>query len=192
MRTIIPCLVFMFFVNLVVASETSSDSNIVDNLFVRVESVSGSTNLTLDKRIVFFILTKTNESTMVFFPKPEYLCEIELRHTNGLIAKKTELGDQYGQKFSELTKYSFGYVNRRGRNTGGDEKPDMTLPHNNRAEGRELPSLQELFQVNKNEPYKLSLRFQIFKQVGSGTNYSFRIVRFPATTHVIRFSGNRP
>lgn len=167
-----------------------TDSGATENLFARIYCLTrGSTKLSTTEKISLCFLTKTNEeiAPIVYFPKPEYFCQMQLLDSNGIAVSKTWVGEKHGRQFSELKAYSWESVNKKGNNTtgnilgifNGSDKPDMTIVHTNTAEGRDLPSVQELFKIKKSGNYKLLLQFQIFKRIGSETNHTFKIVRLP-------------
>lgn len=153
------------------------DAAAVENLFVRVYLGPNATNLSSTEEISFCFLTKTNEITAIYFPKPEYFCRMELRDSNGKVVPQTRQGEEFGRKFTELKNFSLEAVNKRGHNTGGTSRPDMTQPHTNKAEGRILPAPEELFGVNGIGDYKLRLEFQVFKRIDGQTNNTFKVVR---------------
>jgi hypothetical protein len=157
------------------------DSEVAENIFVRIDLVGGNTNLTAEKKITFGFLEKTNEimAPTIYFPKPEYLCQMQLLDSNGIAVTKTRIGEKYGEQFSELKSYSWESVNKRGHNTGGSDRPDMTLLHTEGTESRELPAVNKLFKIKHAGNYKLLLQFQVFKRIGNGPNHTFKIVHIP-------------
>jgi hypothetical protein len=168
------------------------DSEAAENLVVRIDVVGGSTNLSADKKITFGLLEKTNEANalIVYLPKMQYFCEMQLLDSNGIAMPKTSTGEKYGDQFSSLKIYSWESVNKRGHNTGGSDRPDMTLSDTKVTEGRDLPPVQELFKIKTAGNYKLSLQFQVFKRIGNGTNHTFEIVRLPAVEIPVMKSEN--
>jgi hypothetical protein len=55
------------------------DSDAAENLFARIYYLTkGATNLSPAEKINFCFLTKTNEIATIYFPKPEYLCQMQL------------------------------------------------------------------------------------------------------------------
>jgi len=180
-----PYFTFMAIISLVqvgfAQANNFKDSEAAENLFVRIYLVSGSTNLTAAKKITFGFLEKTNEANaqIVYLPKMQYFCEMQLLDSKGIAIPKTSTGEQYGDQFSSLKIYSWESVNKRGHNTGGSDRPDMTLSDTKATEGRDLPPVQELFKIKTAGNYKLSLQFQVFKRIGNGPNHTFEIVQLP-------------
>lgn len=157
------------------------DSGASENLFVEVVMTSGIAKLAAEKQITFCILETTNEipTPTVYFPKAMFFCNMQLFNSNGVAVGKTLSGERYGQQFFDLKAYSWESVNKVGHNTGGSERPDMVFVHTNGASALKLPSAQELFKVKDAGNYKLLIKFQVFKMIGSGTNHTFRIVQIP-------------
>lgn len=157
------------------------DSEASENLFARVYLLEGKTNLDSESKIFLGILEKTNETIapIIYFPKMTYFCEMQLINSNGVVLPKSVAGKKYGQKFSELKKYSWEAVNKKGHNTGGSDKPDMAIVHTNSTRGPDLPSVQKLFKLEKPGEYKLLLRFQVFKMIQTSTNYTFKLIHIP-------------
>jgi hypothetical protein len=157
------------------------DSSVADNLYVRVYLTAEKTNLDAASKIIFGILEKTNETIapMIYFPQMTYFCEIELVDSKGVSLPKSLTGEKYGQQFTKLKNYSWDAVNKKGHNTGGSDKPDMAIVHTNSTSGPDLPSVQELFKVERADEYKLLLQFQVFKLIQTPTNHTFKIVRIP-------------
>jgi hypothetical protein len=166
-----------------------ADSFPADNLFVRVYYLTpGSTNIPTVEKINYCVLTKTNEIASIYFPKMDYLCQMQLFDSSGVTIPKTRSGEKYGEQFSNLKAYSWEAVNKKGHNTSGsifgfpfsgNDRPDMALSRTNATEGRYLPSVQELFKIKEAGNYELLLQFQVFKLIQNGTNHTFRIVHIP-------------
>jgi len=161
------------------ARETLVDSGVADNLFVQISQLTAHTNISSGQKIAYGFLLKTNDDVVIYLPKPEYLCRLQLFDKEGNPVAKTAAGEKYGRLFADLESYSWDYVNKRGHNTGGSDKPDMILPHVTTTQNRELSSMEELFIIEKAGCYKLSIQFQVFKLSGEGANHIFRVVRMP-------------
>jgi len=154
------------------------DSPDVANLFLRVDTI-GKSNMSSNVKIAYGFFIRTNETTTIQLPKPEFYCQMQLLDDSGMVEPKTLAGEKYGSRFLELNRYSVESVNLRGYNTGGRPKLDIVFPQTDVAQGYELPAVQELFAIKKLGAYKLLLQFQVFKMVENGASNTFQVGRLP-------------
>ena len=157
----------------------ATNSGAVDGVFVKL-AWDGSDMLASSKKFYYsFLSTSASNSSLIFYPKREYICRMTLIHEDGGGPARTALGATYGNRFTQIGDYSTEMIETR---SGGSSSGAPIFQRLRPEVGPQqiIPPLDTLFSLTNSGPWLLTCEFQVYAQSGHGTNVARKLIRFPA------------